>query len=204
MRRQPIKRPTTCPVCRYYGWAAYQRPVRGHHPACPKVDPANIEGDASVEVPMTSQGILDFASDLHARGTRMNDEVEKQEKTNGPLTSQQFLPSWIDLWDHSPFEANVVPPKGLKSFVNHLRDPLTVINPTGDYERLSRYNKRMQGLWTVGQAKGHHWIEPRPPDTIPGKSTSPGTDLGNLGKGLGDVATVALAIAIIWLVSQKR
>jgi hypothetical protein len=137
-------------------------------------------------VPMTSQGILDFASDLHAAAARMDLEV-----TNSTVFGQSFIGPWEDYLSLKPWVDP--PPRGLVSLVNDIRGPLHVINTTADYTRLARFNKRLQALWDDGTKRGQKWKEPRPDDTSPGASTAPSSTVGDLMIVLALVAAVALA-----------
>lgn len=146
-----------------------------------------VDGAASVVVPMTSQGILDFASSLHSTAVRMDREV-------GAFAGQSFLGTWETFLAARPW-SDGPPPSGLKNLVAEIRAPLHVIGPTADYERLSRFNVRLQQLWDQG-AKSHKWTEPRPLDTDPGKSTSPASSLESFGN-------MVIVLGLLWLLSRR-
>jgi len=146
---------------------------------------------------MTSQGILDFASELHRAVTAMDREVDATQSTK--VSSQAWLGPWTDYVHLAPWTEP--PPRGLIDLVAEIRGPLHVINATADFQRLDRFNRRLQSLWDDGSKgdsakslSGHSWSEPRPDDRVPGKSRAPGDVALDLGGDLGTAVVVLLGL----------
>jgi len=139
-------------------------------------------------VPMTSQGILDFASDLESKAERM--DVEAKGST---VLGQSWWGPWIDYLTLKPF-SDAPPVRGLNDLVGTIRGPLHVINATADFQRLNRFNKRLQAHWDSASTKGQKWSEPRPDDAVQGGGggTSADTVVGGLTALLLLIAAIAL------------
>jgi len=151
------------------------------------VDPTVVGGARSI--PMTSQGILDFVSELESAAERMDLEAK-----GSTVLGQSWWGPWIDYLTLKPF-SDSSPVRGLLDLVGTIRGPMHIINATADFQRLNRFNKRLQAHWDSAAAKGQKWKEPRPDDATPGGGggTSGDTLIGGALALLLLFAAVALA-----------
>jgi hypothetical protein len=144
---------------------------------------------------MTSAGILVFVDDLHGMVDRMRDEVD-----DSTVLGQSFIGPWTDYIHTTPFD-DTPPVRGVLDLIAKIRSPTHIINTTADFQRLNRYNKRLQAHWDDGVKRGQKWTEPRPDDRSPGSSEGGGL---TLDKALGGATTLLLLVAAVWLLKDRR
>ena len=146
-------------------------------------------------VPMTSAGILAFADDLHGAVDRMRDEVDASS-----VLGQSFIGPWTDYVHTTPF-VDSPPVRGVIDLIAKVRAPTHVINATADFQRLNRFNKRLQAHWDDGAKRGQKWSEPRPDDRTPGSSEGGGI---TLDKAFGGATALLLLVAAVLLLKDRR